>query len=340
MHTLHFERDRLKKSVKPKLLELARTREGYATSYDGTRIWYRSVGKGVPIICSNGLGCSTFYFSYLEEYFKKNFQVITWDYRGHGKSELPKDKKNHTIQSLQNDLKAVMDELGIKKAIMVGHSMGTQVLYEFYKNMPGRCMALIPCFGTFEKPMDTFLNSPLSKYVFEVVYLFNQFFPKVSNMMGTFMVKNPLWFRVGGMLKIMQPYMVDRKIMEQYVDHIINVDPIFLSDLTRNMQQHTAEASLKKIKVPTLILGAEDDTFTPVWLSKKMHHLIPKSELFIVKKGSHVALVEQPELINFRIEKFIHDRGLSHSRSDSEKFSKAAFKSFKNKPASLPSRMR
>ena len=104
---------------------------------------------------------------------------------------------------------------------------------------------------------------------------------------------------------MMKPYLADKRIMEQYVDHIVKVDPIFLSNLTRSLQEHTAENTLRKIKVPTLILGAEEDTFTPVWVSKKMHHLIPHSELFIIKKGSHVALVEHPELINLRIEKFI-----------------------------------
>lgn len=303
-------------SRKGKLLELVTNREGMTESFDGTKIWYNTVGQGTPIVCCNGLGCSTFYFNYLEKYFKRNFQVITFDYRGHGRSEPPKNKKNHTIDSLVGDLNAVMDALNIKKAILVGHSMGTQVLYEFYSRFPNRCMALIPCFGTFEKPIDTFLNSPASKYVFEVIYIFNHMFPKLSHLLGQTMVKNPFWFQMGGLLKIMKPYLADKRILRQYIEHIINVDPIFLSKLTRSMQEHTAESSLKKIKVPTLILGADEDNFTPVWLSKKMHHLIPKSELFIVKKGSHVAFIEHPELINLRIEKFIKERVLTKNKEN------------------------
>jgi len=298
---------RLTRSGITKLTELAQTIEGYAKSFDGTRIWYRSVGQGLPIICCNGLGCSTFYFNYLEDYFKKHYRVITWDYRGHGKSDASRIKTNHTIQSLVLDLKKVMDALKIKRAIFVGHSMGTQIVYEFFGNYPKRCIALIPCFGTFERPMDTLFNFPFSRYVFDLIYLFNHAVPQLSNFIGKILVKNPFWFQMGGLLKIMKPYLVDKKILEQYIDHIVNVDPVFLSDLTRNMQEHTAEDSVKKINIPTLIVGGEEDTFTPVWLSKKMHHLIPNSELFIVKKGSHVALVEQPELINLRMEKFLKE---------------------------------
>ena len=155
--------------------------------------------------------------------------------------------------------------------------------------------------------MDTLFNFPFSRYVFDLIYLFNHAVPQLSNFIGKILVKNPFWFQMGGLLKIMKPYLVDKKILEQYIDHIVNVDPVFLSDLTRNMQEHTAEDSVKKINIPTLIVGGEEDTFTPVWLSKKMHHLIPNSELFIVKKGSHVALVEQPELINLRMEKFLKE---------------------------------
>lgn len=301
----------ISKSGRGRLVEVAQTREGYVRSFDGTRIWYKSVGRGPALMLCNGLGCSTFYFSYLIDYFKRTHQVISFDYRGHGKSEMPRVARNHTIFSLTQDTLAVMNHLGVKKAIFVGHSMGTQVLYEFYARYPDRCRALIPAFGTFQKPMDTFLDSPLSKYVFEVIYVFNHLFPRLSHLIGTLLVKNPLWFQVGGFLKLMKPYLVDRKIMEQYMDHIIHVDPIFLSKLTRSLQQHTAEANLKKIKIPVLILGAEDDTFTPLWLSKKMHHMIPKSELFVVKKGSHVALVEQPELIHLRIEKFFNEHKLN-----------------------------
>lgn len=291
-----------------KLKQLAHTQEGFAKSFDGTPIWYKSVGEGIPIVCCNGLGCSTFYFSYLENYFKRSFRVITWDYRGHGKSGKAILKKNHTIEALQLDLKAVLDKLEINKAIFIGHSMGVQLLYAFHVKYSSYFLGLVSCFGTFEKPMDTFFDSPISKYLFEVIYIFNHLFPKAANLIGAFLVKNPLWFQMGGLFKLIKPYMADKTIVRQYIDHIIHVDPIFLTNLIRSLQEHTAESTLKKIKAPTLILGAEEDTFTPVWVSKKMHHLIAPSELFIVKKGSHVALCEQPELINFRIEKFIQER--------------------------------
>src|SRR5205823_5836210 len=73
-------------------------------------------------------------------------------------------------------------------------------------------------------------------------------------------------------------------------------------------QEHTAEDVLKTIQVPTLNVAGELDQFTPMWTSKKMNQLIPKSELFIMHSATDAGLVEQPDLINFRIEKFVRER--------------------------------
>jgi len=302
---------RKRKPTPKKRLALAQNKdeiEGYATSFDGTRIWYKSKGAGIPIIFCNGLGCSIFYWKHVQPYLAKDHQVVVFDWRGHGQSESPKKAEKTGIDSLSRDLQAVMKELKIKKAIIIGHSMGTQVIYYFYKKNSSKVKALIPCFGTFANPLDTFYNSSSSRYVFTGIYFFNHLFPRLAKKIGGLFSKNPLWFQMGSALKMLNPGLVDRKVLKEYIDHFSNTDPVLLANLGRSMQEYNAEPTLKKIKVPTLILAAEKDTFTPVWLSKKMHHLIPNSEILVIKKASHVALIEQPALINLRIEKFINER--------------------------------
>lgn len=291
-----------------KLAELVTQKEGFAKSADGTQIWYKSVGTGVPLVFCNGLGCSTFYWKHVYAHFKGKAQVILLDWRAHGESKAPKNAANMTIGHLTEDLAAVLNTLGLKKAVLLGHSMGIQVLFDFYERHPKRVIALIPCFGTFGNAMDTFYNLNISKYVFEMIYLFNHVFPKASSAIGSLVAKNPFWYQIGGLLQMLNPGLADRKVLKEYIEHFTSIDPILLSKLTRSMQSYNAESVLKTIKLPTLIIAGEKDQFTPVWLSKKMHRLIPKSELLVVKKASHVGLIEQPELINLRIEKFLSER--------------------------------
>src|SRR5262245_10119630 len=106
---------------------LARLKEGFATSADGTSIYYKSVGCGLPLVLCNGMWVSTFFWKYFENTFKREFQVITWDYRGHGRSEQPRDKNNVSVAALVEDCHAVCKELKLKKAVFIGHSLGTQV---------------------------------------------------------------------------------------------------------------------------------------------------------------------------------------------------------------------
>src|SRR3989338_4656417 len=96
---------------KGKLIALATLKEGTVSSFDGTKIAYRSIGEGeVPIVCCNGLGVSTFFWVYLERAFRSSHRVITWDYRGHGRSELKKSSRGYNLESLVKDGKAVLDE--------------------------------------------------------------------------------------------------------------------------------------------------------------------------------------------------------------------------------------
>ena len=156
--------------------------------------------------------------------------------------------------------------------------------------------------------MNTFYNTKLSRYLFQVCYEVGQRFPIPSNLISRLLLRNPLSFYLGGLLKIMHTGMVNKEDIDRYIHHVLNVDPIFFTRLLKSAQEHTAEDILPDVKIPTLIIAGEEDQFTPLWISKKMHRLIPESELTIIKKGTHAALVEQPELINLRIEKFIRDR--------------------------------
>lgn len=286
--------------------------EDYATSADGTRIWYAAEGRLdlTPIVFCNGLGCSTFFWKHLHAFLKRNRMVVLFDWRGHGKSTLPKKPENISIDCLCADLDAVITKLKLKKAILIGHSMGVQTLYRYYEKHPSQVAALIPCFGTYERPLETFYDMTGSKYFFLLVYLFNHLFPRLATTVSGLIAKNPFWFQMGSALKMLNPGLADKKVLRQYIDHITQLDPVLFANLMEGMQEYSARHVLPKVKVPTLIVAGEQDTFTPLWTAKKMNKLIPRSELFVIKKATHVGLVEQPALINLRIEKFFEKNKL------------------------------
>jgi len=78
--------------------------------------------------------------------------------------------------------------------------------------------------------------------------------------------------------------------------------------MLRAAGEHTAEDLLPQIRVPTLIVAGEKDTFTPAHLARTMQKAIPGAELLMVPGGSHVVPIEQHKLVSERIVQFLKER--------------------------------
>jgi len=73
--------------------------------------------------------------------FAADYKVVTLDQAGHGESG--KDRKAWTVESLAGDVESVVKDLGLKRVILVGHSMGGPVALLAAKRMPGTVVAVI-----------------------------------------------------------------------------------------------------------------------------------------------------------------------------------------------------
>jgi pimeloyl-ACP methyl ester carboxylesterase len=90
-----------------------------------------------------------------------------------------------------------------------------------------------------------------------------------------------------------------------YLEHMSQVDPRLFIDMLAAAGRHTARELLPEVRVPTLIVAADEDGFTPLALSEEMHRLIAGSELLVVRGGSHTAPIEQPDEVNARVLAFL-----------------------------------
>src|SRR2546429_9709616 len=94
----------------PRLVE-----ERTIRALDGTELYARRTrgpeAHGLPIVCCNGIGVSTFFWKYVERHFAPERPVILWDYRGHGQSGHPPTLDNLTIEQNADDLRARLEGL-------------------------------------------------------------------------------------------------------------------------------------------------------------------------------------------------------------------------------------
>lgn len=292
-------------------------REGKAKGIDGVPLRFTSYGEGEPaLVCCNGVGVGTFFWKYVVRYFSAHHQVVTWDYRGHGRSGDPAkiSRDKFTVASSVQDLVSVMDEAGVKDAVILGHSMGVQVGLEMWRRHPKRVRGMVFVCGGFGRPLDTFWNSSLSAPIFDLVYSVVNAAPKAWAYGNGFLMRSKLPMRIAK-LGVVDPQLCRPEDLKPYFEHLARVDPQIFFLMAGEMQRHTAVKWLDKIDVPTLIMAGEKDYFTPYHLSVEMRDRIPGAELLTIPHGSHAAIIEQPELINLRLEKFLRERVMSPARA-------------------------
>jgi len=276
--------------------------------FDGTPIWYRSIGTGDPaLVLCDGVGCDGYVWKYLIPHFEGRYRIIHWHYRGHGRSGVPANLENLGVEECAEDLQVVLDHAGLTApVVLLGHSMGVQVILEYYHRHPERTRALIPVTGSYGKAIDHVHDNGLAKRLFPLMrYASGRLGPMMTKVWRQ-MVGSDLAYWFATTFEINEG-LIKREDFFPYLEHLSRMDPeIFLRTLA-SAARHTAEPYLPDIKVPTLIVAGEADRFTPYWLSRRMHAMIPNSQLLTLPMGSHTGAIELPELTNLRIDKFIRE---------------------------------
>ncbi len=112
------------------------------TSPDGIQIMYEVKGEGTTaLIFVHGWSCDRTYWNGQLESFSGKYKVVAVDLAGHGESGLG---RNHwTMEAFGKDVAAVVKALDLKNVIMIGHSMGSVVIAEAARHLPGRVSGLV-----------------------------------------------------------------------------------------------------------------------------------------------------------------------------------------------------
>lgn len=110
---------------------------------NGTTIYYESAGQGTPLIFIPGLGGTAGMYNPQKEFFKFHYHVIIPELRGNGRSGELQGSPKQVMDTQCKDIKELMDELEIEKAILVGVSYGGVFCQRFATLFPLKVKGLV-----------------------------------------------------------------------------------------------------------------------------------------------------------------------------------------------------
>ena len=123
-------------------VSLGAAQESKFAKLDSTKIHYKSYGQGKDaLVLVHCWTCNLELWRDQIPELSKRARVIALDLPGHGLSDKP--KINYTMDLFASAIDAVLKDAGVERAVLVGHSMGTPVVRQFYRKYPQKTLALV-----------------------------------------------------------------------------------------------------------------------------------------------------------------------------------------------------
>nr|BDT26700.1 alpha/beta hydrolase [Bacteriovorax sp. HI3] len=283
----------------------------YFYTSDGIRLFYNTnfplqeLNPEKPVVVFiYGLLCSNNHFKYQIPFFEEQgYQILLHDYRFHFASSGDGDLETCNFPNIAKDLHELLTELNIKKTLFVGHSMGVNICLEHARRYPEDVSAQVLISGTVVPPQDIMFDSNIVDITMPYIEAFTKKYPELYKSVWKHSFKNPIaQYAIfdGGFNK----KQVEMEFVQLYMKKISELPETLFFHLLKLMHDHDVINHLESIQTPTLVIGGDKDKIIPNYLQQILTKHLPKSQLYIVKNGSHVPQADFPDMINYRINQF------------------------------------
>ncbi|MBV8235449.1 MAG: alpha/beta hydrolase, partial [Acidimicrobiia bacterium] len=281
-----------------------------------------------PILFVNGWTCSDAYWVAIGPgMIEAGHPAIFMDTRGHGESGLPREagflarnirKEDLSTERLARDVLEVVDDLGLDRVALSGHSLGVQIIVEACRLAPDRVAALMPVAGTYENPVKSFADLGIFDRIYPVADIFLGLFPFAFLKPFNKGLANPeTGLKMVKLIRVAGPKVTAERLAP-HLKQIVELDFSVLFKMMGEQRKHHTADFLPTVKAPTLILAGRKDLFTPPSVQERMAELIPASEIVWFEEGGHMLPIEEPEGIVAAMRDFM-DRRVDAATSTQEK---------------------
>jgi pimeloyl-ACP methyl ester carboxylesterase len=261
---------------------------GSYVQLEDASIYWESTGHGQPLIFIHGMGLDCRIWDDQLPVFSTRYRVIRYDLRGFGRSSLPSENRyaHHT------DLSELLRHLEIRKAVLVGLSLGGRVAIDFAITYPSRVTALV------------LVDSALHGFAFSTFT--TNYINDLAREAGMEKARQA-WYRhklFGSARK--NPAVADRLagIIQDYTGwHWINKNPW-------EPIRPPAKEQLFQIGAPALVMVGEKDLPDFGEIADTLAAKIPGAEKLVLPGAGHMVNMEDPGTFNREVLGFLKRNGL------------------------------
>ena len=112
---------------------------------NGIEIEYQDGGLGSPVLLGHGYSATGRMWDGQRAAHGDRYRIVSWDMRGHGQTESPKDPAQYSAALTVADMRALLQHCDIERAVVGGLSLGGYVSLAFYLAHPEMVRALVIC---------------------------------------------------------------------------------------------------------------------------------------------------------------------------------------------------
>jgi pimeloyl-ACP methyl ester carboxylesterase len=266
----------------------------FVTLKDNSRMYYIEQGKGPVVVFVHGWVGSSWLFEEQVKYFGGHgYHAVAFDLKGCGQSDKPKTAHYRLQENAQEIDYALGQIVGTEKAVLVGHSMGAMIAlcYATDRKLAKRLSGLVVVEGAAK------LQNPV----------LDQYIEAMRTGAITINDRSTIENILVNLCFNPQYQKANSKVIKQAVEMWLhNEQYVAVASMEAIVKHYDVTDLLKFIKIPTLIIHAENDTFIPLAGGQALAKAIPNAELVLFKPPTaHLVQIENAAAFNVAIEKFV-----------------------------------
>lgn len=272
-------------------------REASIESFDGTRIVYRTGGRGERwLVVANGYGGTFGAWADVLDRLGERYRWLIWDYRGLHRSAIPRDLARLRIEDHIRDLDRIRAAERIERWAMAGWSVGVQVALEQYRRAPDRIDALALCNGTHGRVLGRSTGSAMARRMLPQALrglraMAPVLAPGVLPPLRAVAARrwSPALMRRAGVFN------GEAASLGQAMRDVLTLDYRIYTHMILLADEHDTHDLLPRVRVPTLVVGGDRDAITPPALSRRTAERIPGCRYQLLGGATHYGVMEYPE---------------------------------------------